>query len=577
MTLIKSVKGRLPMNSGAYVNGKIYGKKYRCNLYGCEWESLVENNTTAPATLVNGKVTPNSTKWRLVTGIPDNYGIEDRLDTKVNTAVAQQNEFIAAAKQAQDQTIANRMSQQDITITDAISRQDATIEERMDAQDDAIELLNGSHVEVVADHTAVTNPDPQILYREQGTDSYTDWMYQNGEWKKVATYGLPGLDTEPTPDSPNLITSGNLASAYGSYHDNPEYLQVTTDNEDKIIEGIKSEGIKVINIPTTHNDDVNVNGKVNAETVEVKGTIYIDGATYSLCQSPEWMKVLVDSQERIIAGIRTDGSVYINKIEGLEDQIIVDSSNLKKISVVTCNPGDYSGEGYTRGSDELLLEYRKALSQGSPDLLCVQADTVYVDDNNTITDRFAIFDNYKYYKYYNLSNYNNKRIMSNYLLRNDRHVDYTGITDTYYHKYFLVTDLVIDGRTIAVATVHFEWRDKNVRRQQITQVINYLSTYDKVIVAGDMNPSNRINGERIPDESYFTYTEDNQIWLDAGYIVGNGGKLGIYHTDLTYDESVDGIAPYDNIYIKGGYLMSCKLLLADYMNDHAYFQSDIFI
>ena len=55
--------------------------------------------------------------------------------------------------------------------------------------------------------------------------------------------------------------------------------------------------------------------------LKVLGSLDISGATYSLCQSPEWIKVLVDSQERIIAGVRTDGSVYINKIEGLEEQI----------------------------------------------------------------------------------------------------------------------------------------------------------------------------------------------------------------------------------------------------------------
>lgn len=55
--------------------------------------------------------------------------------------------------------------------------------------------------------------------------------------------------------------------------------------------------------------------------LKVLGSLDISGATYSLCQSPEWIKVLVDSQERIIAGVRTDGSVYINKIEGVTDAI----------------------------------------------------------------------------------------------------------------------------------------------------------------------------------------------------------------------------------------------------------------
>ena len=35
--------------------------------------------------------------------------------------------------------------------------------------------------------------------------------------------------------------------------------------------------------------------------LKLLGSLDISGATYSLCQSPEWIKVLVDSQERIIA------------------------------------------------------------------------------------------------------------------------------------------------------------------------------------------------------------------------------------------------------------------------------------
>ena len=65
--------------------------------------------------------------------------------------------------------------------------------------------------------------------------------------------------------------------------------------------------------------------------LKVLGSLDISGATYSLCQSPEWIKVLVDSQERIIAGVRTDGSVYINKIEGLDTMIAPYITELQQI------------------------------------------------------------------------------------------------------------------------------------------------------------------------------------------------------------------------------------------------------
>ena len=83
--------------------------------------------------------------------------------------------------------------------------------------------------------------------------------------------------------------------------------------------------------------------------LKLLGSLDISGATYSLCQSPEWIKVLVDSQERIIAGVRTDGSVYINKIEGVTDAIeeirealgVLESEIEEKVSISYISANQY--------------------------------------------------------------------------------------------------------------------------------------------------------------------------------------------------------------------------------------------
>lgn len=75
--------------------------------------------------------------------------------------------------------------------------------------EEAVPLLNGNDVLIVADHTAVVDPDTTKIYREQGTNSYTDWMY-DGQWKDIATYSFPGIDDDPTSVSNNCVKSGGI-------------------------------------------------------------------------------------------------------------------------------------------------------------------------------------------------------------------------------------------------------------------------------------------------------------------------------------------------------------------------------
>lgn len=69
------------------------------------------------------------------------------------------------------------------------------------------------NIVVVADHTAVASPSANTIYREQGTNSYTDWMYQGGEWKQLAIFSFPGIDSEPTLESNNLVSSNGVKEA----------------------------------------------------------------------------------------------------------------------------------------------------------------------------------------------------------------------------------------------------------------------------------------------------------------------------------------------------------------------------
>lgn len=71
------------------------------------------------------------------------------------------------------------------------------------------EALNGNDVVITEDHTSVSSPAANTIYREQGTDSYTDWMY-DGAWKEIATYSFPGVDNVPADESNKLVKSGGV-------------------------------------------------------------------------------------------------------------------------------------------------------------------------------------------------------------------------------------------------------------------------------------------------------------------------------------------------------------------------------
>ena len=87
----------------------------------------------------------------------------------------------------------------------------------------------------------------------------------------------------------SLIDSEFAASK--SVVENPEYLQVTTDIDNKILEGIKSDGKKVINI------DVEVSGKAKFE----KGLDINVASVESFQDSEERIELKIDSENKIIS------------------------------------------------------------------------------------------------------------------------------------------------------------------------------------------------------------------------------------------------------------------------------------
>ena len=94
---------------------------------------------------------------------------------------------------------------------------------------EAYDGLTQSDIIVVADHTAVVNPSANTIYREQGVNSYSDWMYYDGAWKKMATYDN-GIDNTPTKDSNNLVKSSGIYDAVSVDYKQVHVRATYTDN-----------------------------------------------------------------------------------------------------------------------------------------------------------------------------------------------------------------------------------------------------------------------------------------------------------------------------------------------------------
>lgn len=77
------------------------------------------------------------------------------------------------------------------------------------ALQEAYQGLTQNDVVVVADHTAVTSPQANTIYREYGETSYSDWMYSDNAWVKMAEYDN-AVDDDPTLASDNLVKSGGV-------------------------------------------------------------------------------------------------------------------------------------------------------------------------------------------------------------------------------------------------------------------------------------------------------------------------------------------------------------------------------
>lgn len=96
--------------------------------------------------------------------------------------------------------------------------------------------------------------------------------------------------------------------------DSPEFLDVALDAEDKVLEGIKADGTKVIG------GDLEVGGSANiSANIRVLGNMELSGVSYKVIENPEYLAAWVDIYDKVIFGLKADGKTYVGDADFLND------------------------------------------------------------------------------------------------------------------------------------------------------------------------------------------------------------------------------------------------------------------
>ena len=177
-----------------------------------------------------------------------------------------------------------------------------------------------------------------------------------------------------------------------------------------------------------------------------------------------------------------------------------------------------------------------------------------------------IFGMFKYFYQVGNSLYNYKGLGAFYSINNVQKVLYTD--DTYNHPYFLVGEILIKGKNILLASIHFDWADNSRRIKQIQQVIDYADNYDYAVIMGDTNCEDRVDGQWVTPGG-LTYETDWAYFTNAGYSMANNGYFGLFNTYIPDSD------PLDNIFVKGFNIKNAYIKQKEWMNDHCMLVADL--
>ena len=210
----------------------------------------------------------------------------------------------------------------------------------------------------------------QIKVNDVSIDGYQGTYYsENPEWVKVILDSdekvLAGIKADgtvewsvgvPTPIREELLKKVDkedgkslIDSSFAdsqSSVENPEFLTVITDYEDRVLEGIKSDGTKVIE------GDINVGGSASISgDFKISGNMEVSGISYKVIENSEFIEAKTDSEGKILAGRTPDGAAFEN-VGFSTPKMSIDGPTLE-------NFDDIEGRSeITTDSDGKIISYR---------------------------------------------------------------------------------------------------------------------------------------------------------------------------------------------------------------------------
>ena len=208
-------------------------------------------------------------------------------------------------------------------------------------------LEGGSIIPVAAADWPVSNPQQNVIYRVANSatpTAYSDYMYNGTATLLLATFTFPGIDSEPTPDSTNLVTSGGTFDAImqnGPAFDLSAYnavggtlatyadLSAALTALNALPAAYKKGGMSMKFVLSSDNKYVQARCMADEFTTDTTQWAIADEGVY--VENPEFAKVVLDNENKILEAVRIDGTkllpagVEINEkidFEGNETTII---------------------------------------------------------------------------------------------------------------------------------------------------------------------------------------------------------------------------------------------------------------
>lgn len=165
--------------------------------------------------------------------------------------------------------------------------------------------------------------------------------------------------------------------------DNPEYLYAITDNDDMFLFGVKKDGSVEWAVGVPNEIKKALIGKVD----KVSGKSLVDSTHADALLSgnnPEYIKFLVDAEDKLIGAVKNDGSqIFFTPLE-LKGGVKWTPDNISELAIALKENGFTSGQGDWSDS--------KSLSISTPDCAIVNFTNIQSMPETKTTDAHGIME-----------------------------------------------------------------------------------------------------------------------------------------------------------------------------------------